>query len=65
MKLKEKVKLLEAVVQKMFVNVIKLEAEISNKKVIIKDNDIIVEANNDKAEFKSKQETTFREDGNN
>ena len=49
----------------MFVNVIKLEAEISNKKVIIKDNDIIVEANNDKAEFKSKQETTFREDGNN
>ena len=30
--LKEKVKLLEAVVQKMFVNVIKLEAEVNNKK---------------------------------
>ena len=32
MKLKEKVKLLEAVVQKMFVNVTKLEAEINTKK---------------------------------
>ena len=38
MKLKEKVKLLEAVVQKMFVNVIKLEAELNNKKITIKDN---------------------------
>ena len=31
--LKEKVKLFEAVVQKMFVNVIKLEAEVNNKKL--------------------------------
>ena len=30
--LKEKVKLLEAVVQKMFLNVINLEAELNNKK---------------------------------
>ena len=30
--LKEKIKLLEAVVQNMFVNVIKLEAEVKNKK---------------------------------
>jgi hypothetical protein len=63
--LKEKVKLLEAVVQKMFVNVIKLEAEIDNKKITIKDNDIIVEANDDKTKCKSKQENSFREDGNN
>ena len=31
--LKEKVKLLEAVVKKMFVNVIKLKAEVNNKKI--------------------------------
>ena len=63
--LKEKVKILEAVVQKMFVNVIKLDAEINNKKVTIKDNYIIVDANDDKTECKSKQENSFREDGNN
>ena len=58
--LKEKVKLLEAVVQKMFVNVIKLDAEINNKNVTIKDNNIIVEANDDKTECKSKKENSFR-----
>ena len=63
--LKEKVKLLEAVEQKIFVNVIKLDAEMNNKKVTIKDNDVIVEANDDKTECKSKQENSFREDGKN
>ena len=57
--------LLEAVVQKMFANVIKLEAEINNKKVTIKDDDIIVGANNEKEECKRKQINTFGEDGNN
>ena len=57
--------LLEAVVQKMFANVIKLEAEINNKKVTIKDNDIIVGANNEKEECKSKQINTFRDNGKN
>ena len=63
--LKEKVKLLEAVVLKMFVNVIKLDAEINNKNVTIKDNNIILEANDDKTECKRKKEISFREDGNN
>ena len=58
-------KLLEAVVQKMFENVIKLDAGINKKKIKIKDNDTIVEANDDKTVCKSKQENSFREDGNN
>ena len=61
--LKEKVKLLEAVVQKMFVNVIKLEAEVNNKKVTIKDNKLVEEANDGIVEFKSKQANTVREVG--
>ena len=63
--LKKKVKLLEAVVQKIFVNVIKLDAEMNNNKVTIKENYVIVEANDDKTECESKQENSFREDGKN
>ena len=63
--LKEKVKLLEAVVQKMFVNVIQLEAKINNKKISIKDNKIIEESTGVKVECKNKQEKTVREDGAN
>ena len=54
--LKEKVKLLEAVVQKMFLNVINIEAELNNKKITIKDKAIIVEAIGEVAECKSKEE---------
>ena len=61
--LKEKFGLFEAVVKKMFVNVIKLEAKVNNKKVTMKDNKIIEEGNDGIAEFKSKQENTVREVG--
>ena len=63
--LKEKVKLLEAVVQKMFLNVINLEAELNNKKITIKDKTIIVESIGEEAECKSKEEKTVMEDGSN
>ena len=70
--MKEKVKLLEAVVQKMFLNVIKLEAEDNELKTKIKNRDIIEEPvfvsehtdnhNIKNAESKSSQERTVNED---
>ena len=63
--LKEKVKLLEAVVQKFFLNVINLDDELNNKKITIKDKAIIVESIGGEAECKSKEEKDVMEDGNN
>ena len=69
--MKEKVKLLEAVVQKMFLNVIKLEAEVNElknkiKKDIIEEPVFVSEHTDDHnikdAESKSSQERTVNED---
>ena len=63
--LKEKVQLLEAVVQKMFVNVIQLEAKINNKKITIKGKEIIEEDIGEETEHKSNLVKTVGEDGTN
>ena len=70
--MKEKVNILEAVVQKMFLNVIKLEAEVDELKTKIKNWDISEEPvfvgehhddhNIEDAESKSNQERTVNED---
>ena len=63
--MKEKVKLLEAAVQKMFLNVINLEAELNNKKITIKDKAISVESIGEEAKVKNwygrwqQQEATY------
>ena len=54
-KLKEKVNLLEAVVQKTFLEKIQLEAQAKNKKITIVDKDIIEEAIEEETDCKRKQ----------
>ena len=62
--MKDKVKLLEAVVQKMFVNIIQLEAKVNELKTVIKDKDMIEEASGKddilEAEYKSNQEKQIK-----
>ena len=59
---KEKVNLLEAVVQKMFLEKIQLEAKAKNKKITIIDKEIIEEAIEEETDCKRKQKKTYGTD---